>query len=359
MKALILSGGKGTRLRPITYINAKQLLPIANKPVLFYAIETIVSAGIVDIGIVVGDTFEQIKAAVGDGKRFGREVCITYIYQEKPLGLAHAVKIAQHFIGNSRFVLFLGDNFIEGSIHHLVEHFDAPDCLAHAQILLKSVLNPQDFGVAQLCYANGSPVAPNIYPPNENVYVLRVVEKPKEFISDLALVGIYFFDHNIFEAIYAIYPSYRGELEITDAIQYLINSHYIVSSHLLTDYWVDIGSMQNILEAHHAILSKVHRQIAENANVDRFSLLIGEVVVEEYAQVKNSIIYGPTIIGKHVLLENSYIGGFTSIGCYAKIVNSKVTNSIIMEKSYVYKIKEQVYNSLIGRNISIRQARTS
>src|SRR6266487_346478 len=235
MKALILSGGKGTRLQPITSTHAKQLVPIANKPVLFYVLETIVAAGITDIGIVVGETQETIRAVVKDGKAFGSKVSITYIPQDQPLGLAHAVKIAQPFLQNERFLMFLGDNFIQENIGELVQQFSAPDCSFQAQVLLKQVPNPQQFGVALLQNDDGQPImatkgldTDEWCLHDEHLRIVRLVEKPKELISNFAVIGIYFFDAHIFEAINAITPSARGELEITDAIQYLIEGGYIV-----------------------------------------------------------------------------------------------------------------------------------
>jgi glucose-1-phosphate thymidylyltransferase len=358
MKALILSGGKGTRLQPITYTSAKQLVPVANKPVLFYAIEAIVSAGIFDIGIVVGDTHEEVEAVVGDGKRFGSKVRIRYIYQERPLGLAHAVKIAQSFLGDDRFVMFLGDNFIEESIRPMVERFGARDCPVHAQILLTRVRNPQDFGVAQICSLNGHPRGPEISPDHQEVRIVRLVEKPKEPVSDLALVGIYFFDHHIFEAVDAIAPSARGELEITDAIQYLVDNQYSVRAHILTGYWIDTGKMQDMLDANRTILSRMRGHIAESASVDEGSHLYGEVVVEDHAQLINSIVRGPSIIGRHVTLSNAYVGPFTAIDHHSSIVNSEVEHSIVMEGCAICDIDGRIEDSLIGRYVRIQPSTT-
>ena len=358
MKALILSGGKGTRLQPITYTSAKQLVPVANKPVLFYAIEAIVSAGISDIGIIVGDTREEIEAAVGDGRRFGSQVRITYIHQEMPLGLAHAVKIARPFIGEERFVMFLGDNFIEESIQPLVEQFGAPDCPAQARTLLTRVRNPQDFGIAEICSLDGCPAGADASSYQEEVRIVRLVEKPKEPMSDLAMVGIYFFDHHIFEAVDAIRPSARAELEITDAIQYLVDKQYCVRANILTGYWIDTGKMQDMLDANRTILSRMRRKIAESASVDEASHFYGEVVVEEHARVINSIVRGPSIIGRHVTLSNAYIGPFTAIDNQSSIVNSEIEHSIVMEGCDIGDIDGRIEDSLIGRYVRIHPSTT-
>lgn len=358
MKALILSGGKGTRLHPITYTSAKQLVPVANKPVLFYAIEAVVSAGILDIGIVVGDTREEVEAAVGDGKRFGSKIRIRYIHQEKPLGLAHAVKIARSFVGKERFVMFLGDNFIEENISPLVEQFVATDCPIHAQIFLAPVSNPQDFGVAELCSMDGHPVTSGINPGRAEVRIARLIEKPKEPPSNLALVGVYFFDHHIFEAADAIRPSLRGELEITDAIQYLIDNDYTVHPHILTGYWIDTGKMQDILDANRTILSRMRGWLAESASVDQNSHLYGNVVVEDHAQLINSTVRGPSIIGRHVTLSNAYIGPFTAIDHHSTIVNSEIEHSIVMEGCHIRDVEGRIEDSLIGRYVRIEPFQT-
>ena len=257
MKGLILSGGKGTRLWPITYTGAKQLVPVANKPVLFYAIEDLVEAGITEIGIVVGDTGDQIRAAVGDGSAFGAKV--TYIQQDAPLGIAHGVKIAEPLIGKDRFVLFLGDNFIRDGIVSLVKKFE--DSGVNSQILLYRVRNPQDFGVAEL--SGGQ--------------VVRVTEKPKEPKSDLAVIGIYMFDHNVFEAVRNIKPSARGELEITDTIQYLITSGFAVAPQVITGWWIDTGKKDDLLEANRLILETFESRI--EGEVDSSSQVNGKVIV--------------------------------------------------------------------------------
>jgi len=331
MKALILSGGKGTRLRPLTYTCAKQLVPVANKPVLFRVIEAIVEAGITDLGIVVGDTAAEIKAAVGDGSRWGAKV--TYIHQEKPLGLAHAVKISEDFLTNNRFIMFLGDNVIEGGITPLVEQFAASDW--NAQIVLKRVKNPQQFGVAEL----------------ENGKIVRLVEKPREPKSDLALVGIYMFDQSIFEAVNNIHPSWRGELEITDAIQYLVDKGYKVYPYIHEGWWIDTGKMEDMLEANRLVLEEIAPSI--EGYINRGSRVEGRVVVQKGAEIINSVIRGPAIIGENSRIVNSYIGPFTSIYHDTLIEGSEIEHSIVLENSSVVDIPHRIEDSLIGRNVEI------
>jgi glucose-1-phosphate thymidylyltransferase len=347
VKALILSGGKGTRLRPITYTRAKQLLPLANKPVLFYAIEAILATGIRDIGIVIGDTGDEIRAEVGDGSRWASDLHITYIPQEAPLGLAHAVKIARPFLGNDRFIMFLGDNVVEEDLAPLVKAFMRDDCPYHCQILLKSVPNPQEFGVAELVAESSDP------PENTSPRVKRLIEKPRHPPSDLALVGIYLFDHHIFEAVENIQPSWRGELEITDAIQWLIEHGYHVQAHQLQGYWIDTGKMEDILEANRLMLAALTPAIATDAFVDAESRLHGAVVVQRGAEIINSVIRGPAIIGERTRLVNTYIGPFTSINHDVAIMNSEVEHSIVLEHSRIVDIPGRIEDSLIGRYVEI------
>ncbi|HEU5376855.1 MAG TPA: glucose-1-phosphate thymidylyltransferase [Ktedonobacteraceae bacterium] len=353
MKALILSGGKGTRLQPITHTNAKQLVPVANKPVLFYTLEAIVAAGINDIGIVVGDAHKDIEAAVKDGKDFGSDVSITYIHQDQPLGLAHAVKIAQPFLQKERFLMFLGDNFIEESLSDLVQQFSAPDRPFHAQVLLKVVPNPEQFGVAQLCRLDGSPIAYGSCWRDEDVRIVRLVEKPQEPISNLAVVGVYFFDEHIFAAINAIQPSWRGELEITDAIQRLIDDGYIVRPHTLAGYWTDTGKVQDMLDANRAALSHIKRAISPEASIDQDSELHGEVILEENVRLINSVVRGPSAIGCNVTLSNAYIGPFTSIAQDTVVENSEIEHSIVLEGCSIHDIDGRIEGSLIGRHTQI------
>jgi glucose-1-phosphate thymidylyltransferase len=334
MRGLILSGGKGTRLRPITYTSAKQLVPVANKPVLFRVIEAIKEAGITDIGIVVGDTASEIKAAVGTGSRWG--VQITYIHQESPLGLAHAVKVSQDFLTNDRFVMFLGDNVIEGGISPLIRQFGESDW--SAQIVLTHVSNPQQFGVAEL----------------ENGRIVRLVEKPRDPPSNLALVGIYMFDQTIFEAVNAITPSWRGELEITDAIQWLVEQGHTVYPYIHEGWWIDTGKMEDMLDANRLVLEELEPSVA--GYVDRDSKLVGKVTIEKGAEIFNSVVRGPAIIGEETRIVNSYIGPFTSIYHHCLVQDSEVEHSIVLEHSQILDIPQRIEDSLIGRNVEITRS---
>jgi len=334
MKGLILSGGKGTRLRPITYTSAKQLVPVANKPVLFRVIEAIKEAGITDIGIVVGETAPEIKAAVGDGSRWN--VQITYIRQKEPLGLAHAVKISRDFLTNDRFVMFLGDNVIEGGISPLIRQFGESDW--NSQIVLTRVPNPQQFGVAEL---------------NEG-RIVRLVEKPRNPPSNLALVGIYMFDQTIFKAVDSIAPSWRGELEITDAIQWLVEQNYTVYPYVHEGWWIDTGKMEDMLDANRLVLDELEPY--EAGYVDRDSKLVGKVTLEQGAEIINSVIRGPAIIGQETRIINSYIGPFTSIHHHCVIRDSEVEHSIVMENSQILDIPQRIEDSLIGCNVEITRS---
>ncbi len=334
MKGLILSGGKGTRLRPLTYTRAKQLIPVANKPVLFRVIEMIREAGIVDVGIVIGDTGPEIQEAVGDGSRWG--VRVTYIPQEAPLGLAHAVKIARDFLCDDRFVVFLGDNVIQGGIGKLIRQFAESNW--NSQIVLKEVRDPQHFGVAEL---------------DGNGQIKRLVEKPKEPPSNLALVGIYMFDHHVFTAVDAIQPSWRGELEITDAIQWLVSNGYRVFPYVHTGWWIDTGKAADMLDANAYVLEELVPYI--EGTVDADSLVDPRVTVEEGAQVINSVVRGPTIIGRNTRIVNSFVGPFTSIYYDVVIENSELERCIVLENSRILNVSTRIQDSLIGRDALVVQ----
>jgi len=331
MKGLILSGGKGTRLRPITYTSAKQLVPVANRPVVFRVLDAMVEAGITDICIVVGDTAPVIEAAVGDGSAWGARV--TYVQQEAPLGLAHAVKIAEDFLSGDRFVMVLGDNVIEGGITSLVKQFTGSDW--NAQIVLKQVENPQQFGVAEL----------------RDGRIARLVEKPKHPPSDLAVVGIYMFDHHVFEAVNAIRPSWRGELEITDAIQYLIEQGYQVYPYIHEGWWIDTGKMEDMLEANRLVLESNESRV--EGFVDADSKVNGKVVIEKDAEIINSTVRGPAIIGERTRVVNAYIGPYTSIYHDCLIADCEIEHSIVMEHCKIEDIHHRIEDSLIGRHVEI------
>lgn len=353
MKGLILSGGKGTRLRPLTYTRAKQLLPLANKPVLFYAIEELVEAGITEIGIIVGDTHEEIRAAVGDGSRWGSATRITYIQQSAPLGLAHAVLTAKDFLGDERFIMFLGDNLIGESLAPLVSDFGRPDCEYTCRILLSHVDDPSGFGVAELeeppTHSDGDRPEPRIR---------RLIEKPKEPPSDLALVGVYCFDRHIIEAAQSIAPSARGELEITDAIQWLVDHGYDVRPHILQGYWIDTGKMEDILAANRQVLTGIARCVEEGADVTTDSVIQGDVIIQAGAQVTNSVVRGPAIIGERAYIVNAYVGPFSSIYHDVTIENSEVENCIILEHSRISNMSTRIESSLIGRHAEVEGSRS-
>jgi glucose-1-phosphate thymidylyltransferase len=333
MKGLILSGGKGTRLRPLTYTSAKQLVPVANKPVLFYGIEAIAAAGIREIGIVVGDTQAEIRTAVGDGSRWGVEV--TYIEQDAPRGLAHAVLISERFIDGSPFVMYLGDNLLNKGIVPFVEEFTRQG--PAAQILLAHVPDPQMFGVAEL----------------SNGHVVRLVEKPKEPKSDLALVGVYMFGPEVFASVKRIRPSFRNELEITDAIQDLIDRGLLVRPHIVDGWWKDTGKLEDMLEANRLILDTLEPRLEGTADAD--SRVEGKVVVEPGAVIERSVVRGPAIIGARAHILQAYVGPFTSIMNDVLIRESEIEHSIVLEGSMITDLANRVTDSLIGKNVRIHR----
>ena len=331
LKGLILSGGKGTRLRPLTYTRAKQLMPIANKPILFYGLEALVQAGIRDIGVIVGETKNEVVEALGDGSRWG--VRITYIDQPEPLGLAHAVFTAKEFLKDSHFVMYLGDNLLKNGVASLIEKFRQEK--PNSQILLAAVSNPESFGVAEL----------------ENDRVIRLEEKPKKPRSNMALVGVYMFDPHIFEAEAVLKPSARGELEITDAIQYLIDQGYRVQPHVVEGWWKDTGKLEDMLEANRLVLEGLPRNI--EGEVDGNSRVDGRVTVGKGARVVSSTIRGPVIIGENSLVEHAFIGPFTSIQDHCEIRHSEIQHSIMLRGSKIKDLKRRVEDSLVGVNVEI------
>jgi len=332
MKGLILSGGKGSRLRPFTYTNAKQLVPIANKPVLFYAIDQLVECGITDIGIIVGDTAEQVKAAVGDGSALGANV--TYIHQDAPLGIAHAVKIARSYLGDSRFVLYLGDNFVLGGIKPFVDDFLANG--ANSQILLHPVENPQAFGIAQ--FSDGR--------------LARIIEKPSDPPTNLAVIGVYMLDSNVFEVIEHQQPSGRGELEITDALQGLIDRGLKVDAKTMDRYWIDTGKMDDILNANRMVLGTLTPH--SEGVVDERSLVYDPVILGPGVRIENSVLRGPLIVGRDAEVVDSYIGPSTAIDRRCRIRGCRIENSVVMEDTVIENIHWPIVQSLIGRSVELR-----
>jgi glucose-1-phosphate thymidylyltransferase len=331
LKGLILSGGKGTRLRPLTYTRAKQLMPVANKPILFYSVEALAQAGIREIGVIVGETKDEIVRALGNGQKWG--VNFTYIDQPEPLGLAHAVFTAKNFLKDSPFVMYLGDNLLKNGIVSLIHQFQKEQ--PNSQILLASVPNPQNFGVAEL----------------ENDRVVRLEEKPRIPRTNMALVGVYMFDHHIFEAEAALKPSWRGELEITDAIQFLIDHGYRVQPHIVDGWWKDTGKLDDMLEANRLVLETLPRSI--EGQVDDHSRIDGRVVIGKGAKIISSTIRGPVIIGENSLVDHAFIGPFTSISEECEIRHSEIQHSIMLRGSKIQNLKRRVEDSLIGVNVEI------
>ena len=331
MKALVLAGGSGTRLRPITHTSAKQLVPVANKPILFYGLEQIRDAGIIDVGIIVGDTAAEIEQAVGDGSELG--IRVTYLRQDAPLGLAHAVLTAADWLGDDDFVMFLGDNLIEGGIGHLVEAFerDRPD----AQVLLKAVGDPSRFGVAEL---------------DEDGRVVGLVEKPADPPSDLALVGVYLFTPAILEAARSIEPSDRGELEITDAVQRLLDDGREVRASRIEGWWLDTGKKDDLLEANRIVLGSLRRSV--EGSVDDASEVVGEVVVEPGAEVVRSTVRGPAVIGAGTRVVDAFVGPFTSIAAGCEVERCEVEFSVLLERCIVRDVA-RLEGSLLGRDVEV------
>ena len=333
LKGLVLSGGAGTRLRPITHTSAKQLVPVANKPVLFYGLEALREAGITDVGIIVGDTRDEIEAAVGDGSRFGIDA--TFIPQSAPLGLAHAVLTAEEFLGDSPFVMYLGDNLLRDGISGLVGEFRGSSC--DAMILLQHVPEPQHYGVAEL----------------ENGRVVRLVEKPQEPKSDLALVGVYMFTPAILDSAKAIRPSWRNELEITDAIQHMVDRGLRVEPHVVTGWWKDTGQLEDMLEANRLVLDVMPHRV-EGEVIE--STIEGRVVLEPGARLVRSAVRGPAIIGDGAVIEDAYIGPYTAISAGCTVRRAEVEHSILLEGSRVEDLDARVEGSLVGRHAAITRS---
>ncbi|MFM6191484.1 MAG: glucose-1-phosphate thymidylyltransferase [Planktothrix sp.] len=337
MKALILSGGKGTRLRPLTYTGAKQLVPVANKPILWYGIEGIVAAGITEIGIIISpETGEEVKSLTGNGELFGAK--ITYILQEEPAGLAHAVRVAQPFLGDSPFIMYLGDNLIESQLNSFVEHFKQQQL--DGLILLRTVANPTAFGVAVV---------------DDQGRVLQLVEKPKVPPSNLALVGVYFFDKTIHKAIDQIRPSARGELEITDAIQQLIHNQKKVEACHLEGWWLDTGKKDDLLTANQIILDSCMTYNVEG-EVDEKSQILGRVKIGKGTKLVNCNVRGPVIIGENCYLENCFIGPYSSIANQVTLIDAEIEHSVLLSEAKIIGIHQRIVDTVIGRRATLTTA---
>jgi glucose-1-phosphate thymidylyltransferase len=335
VKALVLSGGKGTRLRPLTFTCAKQLIPVANKPILGYVLDQIKETSITHVGIITAhETGTYVKEYVADGKQWDFKV--EYIPQE-PLGLAHAVKTAQPFLGKDAFVMCLGDNVTGQGIKNFVKKFEEEKL--DALIILKEVDDPSRFGIAQL---------------DKKGNITKLVEKPKTQMGNLAIIGTYLFSNKVHQAIERIKPSWRGELEITDAIQEMVNLGFKVKAEILNSWWLDTGKKDDILSANAKILDEyIQREI--NGQIEK-SNIEGRVNIEKTAKVVNSTIRGPCILGKNTVVENSFIGPFTSIGDNSQIINSHVEYSVILENVTIKDV-ERLEESLIGKNAKVEKSR--
>jgi glucose-1-phosphate thymidylyltransferase len=337
LKSIILCAGKGTRLRPLTHTSAKHLIPIANKPVLFYAIEAIKDCEIKDIGIIIGETGEDIKNELREGSRWG--VNISYIEQKEALGLAHAVSVAKDFLGEEKFLMYLGDNLLKNGVENYAEKFIQGNY--NAFVLLTEVDNPRQFGVAEL----------------KEGRVVRVVEKPKEQVSNLALIGVYFFDKNVHQAIKSIKPSARGELEITDAIQWMIDKGYKVGAEVIKGWWKDTGKPDDILEANRLILEDIERNVDGAKVIDEASQISGRVKIGKGSEIINSKIVGPVIIGNKVKVVDSYIGPFTSLSDRVEIKKTEIEYSVVLENTKIENIKRRMQKCLIGKGVKIYRSK--
>jgi len=336
VKALITSGGRGTRLRPLTHTQNKHLIPIANKPILHYAIDYAVEAGIKEIGIVYSADSDAVPKAIGNGDAWG--VKISYIPQEAPLGLAHVVKISQDFIGDEPFVFYLGDNMVVGGLKRFVDAFESSGSNCH--LTLAHVKDPERFGVPEL----------------RDGRIVSIEEKPKNPKSEFAVSGIYLYDKTIFEAVNNIKPSARGELEISDAHQYLLDKGYSISYSEITGWWKDTGKPYDLLEANRLILDNATPRL--DGTIDDNSFVSGKVILERGAQIINSTVRGPAIIGRNTVINNSYIGPFTSIYDDCRITNSEVEFSIILKDCKIMDVDIRIEHSLLGNDVEIVKAGT-
>jgi len=346
MKGLILAGGAGTRLRPITHTSAKQLVPIANKPILFYVVEQMAAARIKDIGVIVGDTHAEVEAALGDGSAFG--VDVTYIPQESPLGLAHCGLIARDFLGDDDFVMYLGDNMLEQDLRVIVDrfeamrepqlHLDGAQPRPVARILLARVDEPRQFGVAEL---------------DKYGEIVRLVEKPADPPSDLALTGVYVFDKTVHEAIASITPSARGELEITDAIQWLLDHGHGVGHEILQGWWIDTGKKDPLLDCNRLVLDTITSRV--DGTVDADSKVEGRVVIETGACLVRSTVRGPAVVGSDTVLVDTYVGPYTSIGAGCELRDAEIEHSVVLDRTRIVGVC-RIRDSLLGREVEVMRS---
>ena len=335
MKGVILCAGLGTRLRPLTHTAAKHLIPVANKPILQYGIEALRDAGVKDIALVVGQSQDEIRAAMQDGASLG--VRIQYVEQTDPKGLAHALSVARDFVGDDQVLMYLGDNVVDGGITDFVEAYHQSG--ADAAILVNEVSDPSHFGIVEL----------------RDGEIIRVVEKPKVPASNLAIVGVYAFNSSIFPAIEKTTFSARGELEITDAIQNLIDAGKRVLPFILTRWWKDTGRPADVLDLNRRLLERM-QEFSFRGKACPETQIIGSVEVGEETEITRSVLRGPIIVGKRCRLSDCYIGPFTSIGDGVTITNTEIGYSIVMENSGVTGVGMRIDHSLIGRNVSIIRA---
>lgn len=334
MKALIASGGRGTRLRPITHTRNKHLIPIANKPILHYAIEAAADAGITEVAIVINADSNEVPQAIGDGSRWG--IHITYIPQVTPGGLAQVVALAEEFVGKDQFIFYLGDNMVVGGVRRFIDEFLRSGC--NCFLTLSRVKDPERFGVPEI----------------RDGRIVSVEEKPKQPKSSFAVAGIYLYDHHIFEAVKAITPSARGELEISDAHQYLIDKGFKVGFAEITGWWKDTGKPTDLLEANRLVLDNITSDI--QGEVDDRSTIAGKVIVQRGARIVNSVVRGPAIIGEHCVIEDSYIGPFSSIGSKTVVRRSEVEYSIILRDCRILNIGIRLEGSILGNDVEIVEA---
>lgn len=333
MKALILCAGKGTRLRPLTFTNAKPLIPIANKPTIVYSLEMIKEAGITEVGIVVNpDNKRDFEETLGNGSQLGLE--ITYIVQKEPKGLAHAVAISEEFLKDDEFLMYLGDNLVTVDLGKFVKEFNAQNM--DSFILLTPVEEPSRFGIAVM----------------QDGKVVKVVEKPKDPPSNLAIIGVYIFKPVIFEAIKNIKPSWRGELEITDAIQWLLEKDKNVGAHIVYGWWKDTGKPEDLIEANRKVLEQLKESVNEGIIYENSSVQ-GNVVIGKGSRVLNSVLRGPIIIGENVLISNAYVGPYTSLGNNVTIENAELENSIILDGATVAHLETRLDSSVVGANATV------